>query len=71
MKGLGGGCFYDEGGLITETVETSDGNTYEVEATYKSTAGIPMEGTELLVRELLPGDESTMNTSPPALKRWA
>ena len=42
---------------LTETVDASDGNTYEIEVTYKNTSGIPMEGTELLVAELMPGDE--------------
>ena len=42
---------------ISETIEASDGNTYEINVTYNSTSGIPMEGVELLVSELLPGDE--------------
>ncbi len=37
---------------LTQTVEASDGNTYEIEVTYQNTAGIPMEGTALLVSEL-------------------
>ena len=41
---------------LTQTVEASDRNTYEIEVTYKNTAGIPMEGTALLVSELKPGD---------------
>ena len=41
---------------LTQTVEASDRKTYEIEVTYKNTAGIPMEGTALLVSELKPGD---------------
>lgn len=41
---------------LTETVDASVGNTYEIEVTYKNTSGIPMEGTTLLVSELKPGD---------------
>ncbi|MCR5294340.1 MAG: hypothetical protein K6E30_04065, partial [Lachnospiraceae bacterium] len=47
--------------VITETtistvVTTSDGSTYEIKVTYQSTSGIPMEGTNLLVTEILPGE---------------
>ena len=42
---------------LTKIVDASDGNTYEINVTYKNSSGIPMEGTELLVAELLPGDE--------------
>ena len=42
---------------LTETVDASDGNTYEIVVTYKNTSGIPMKGTALLVSELKPGDE--------------
>ena len=41
---------------LTKTVTTSDGATYEIEVTYKNTAGIPMEGTDLLVSEIREGD---------------
>lgn len=43
--------------ILTKTITTSDGETYEFRVTYKNTSGIPMSGTELLVTELLPGDE--------------
>ena len=42
---------------LTKTIDASDGNTYEINVTYKNSSGIPMEGTELLVAELLPGNE--------------
>jgi len=42
---------------ITKTVTTSDGATYEVSVTYPETAGIPMEGTTLLVSEIRAEDE--------------
>lgn len=41
---------------LTETVNASDGNTYEIEVTYTNMSGIPMEGTALLVSELKPGN---------------
>ncbi|MBQ7455935.1 MAG: hypothetical protein IJS53_05770, partial [Clostridia bacterium] len=40
--------------VLTATVFASDGNTYEITVTYQNTAGIPMEGTALLVNEILP-----------------
>ena len=44
------------GTVLEKTVTTSDGTSYDVQVTYKNTSGIPMEGTELIVSELLPGD---------------
>ena len=46
--------------ILTETIQASDGNTYEIKVTYDSTAGIPMEGTALLVREITE-DEAEYN----------
>ncbi|MBQ9272873.1 MAG: InlB B-repeat-containing protein, partial [Mogibacterium sp.] len=43
---------------LTETIDASDGNTYEIEVTYKNTSGIPMQGTALMVSELKPGEAS-------------
>ncbi|MBQ2183472.1 MAG: hypothetical protein II399_02455, partial [Lachnospiraceae bacterium] len=42
---------------LTATIVASDGNTYETNVTYKSTSGIPSEGTMLQVIEIEPGDE--------------
>lgn len=43
--------------ILTKNVTTGDGLTYEITVAYDSAAGLPMEGTGLLVKELLPGDE--------------
>ena len=43
---------------LTQTIRTSDGSTYEVAVTYPADAGIPKEGTELLVSEIKPEDSS-------------
>lgn len=42
--------------ILTQTITTSDGSTYDVEVSYQKDAGIPMHGTDLLVAEILPGD---------------
>ena len=42
--------------ILNETVTTSDGMTYEIQVTYHNTSGIPMQGTELAVSEILPDD---------------
>ena len=42
--------------ILTETIVTSNGETYEITAIYQDTAGIPMRGTKLQVRELMEGD---------------
>lgn len=42
--------------ILTQTITTSDGSTYDVEVTYQKDSGIPMHGTDLLVSEILPGD---------------
>ena len=39
---------------IEKLIEASDGNTYRITVTYDSAAGIPLEGTELLVSEVMP-----------------
>ena len=39
---------------LTETIQASDGNTYEINVTYQNTAGIHMEGTALSVQEITP-----------------
>ena len=41
---------------LNQTVTTSDGTTYDIEVTYTTAAGIPMEGTALRVEEVLPSD---------------
>ena len=41
---------------LKQTVTTSDGATYDIEVTYTTAAGIPMEGTALRVEEVLPSD---------------
>lgn len=41
---------------LNQTVTTSDGATYDIEVTYTTAAGIPMEGTALRVEEVLPSD---------------
>ncbi|MBR6027834.1 MAG: hypothetical protein IKP40_02000 [Clostridia bacterium] len=43
---------------LNKTVTTSDGLTYDIQVTYKSTSGIPVEGTQLLVTEILRGNEA-------------
>ncbi|MBQ9299175.1 MAG: hypothetical protein IJ214_01555, partial [Clostridia bacterium] len=43
--------------VLTQNLVASDGNVYAIEVIYHNTAGIPMTGTELLVSELLSGDE--------------
>lgn len=42
---------------LVKKITTSDGSTYDIEVSYKADAGIPMEGTELLVSEICPGDD--------------
>lgn len=42
------------GARLSETITASDGNTYEINVTYESDAGIPMTGTALSVREIGP-----------------
>lgn len=42
--------------VLEQTLTTSDGSTYNVQVTYSDKAGIPMDGTELLVSELRKGD---------------
>ena len=39
------------------TLTAGDKHSYEVTATYSQSAGIPMSGTKLVVKELHPGDE--------------
>ncbi len=41
---------------FTKTIVAGDGSTYEIRVTYNGEIGIPAEGTELIVKELLPGD---------------
>ena len=41
---------------FTKTIVAGDGSTYEIRVTYNGEIGIPAEGTELVVKELLPGD---------------
>ena len=38
-------------------IEASDGNTYRITVTYGDNADIPMEGVELLVREIVPDSD--------------
>ena len=47
-----------ETAVLSKTVTTSDHLTYQIEVTYSNTAGIPLEGTELLVSEIKEGDAS-------------
>ncbi len=42
---------------LYRTVTTSDGATFYVQVTYQHTAGIPMDGTELLVSEMTSADD--------------
>ena len=51
----------DESGKNDEpgkTIVAGDGSSYEIQVTYRKDTGIPMDGTELAVKELLPGDKS-------------
>ncbi len=41
---------------LNKTVTTGDGLTYDIQVTYRRDAGIPMEGTELLVTEIKAGE---------------
>ena len=41
---------------FTKTIVAGDGSTYEIRVTYNGEIGIPAEGTELVVKELLPCD---------------
>lgn len=41
---------------FTKTIVAGDGSTFEIRVTYGGEIGIPAEGTELAVKELLPGD---------------
>ena len=42
--------------MLEKTVTCSDNKSYSIQVTYKNTSGIPMTGTELLVKEIHPGD---------------
>ena len=44
--------------ILTQTITTSDGATYEIKVTYTDEAGLPMEGTALQVAEIKLEDEA-------------
>ena len=46
----------EEAKSLGTTITTSDGSTYEIEVTYPDNCGVPAEGTELLVSEILPDE---------------
>ena len=46
----------EEAKSLGTTITTSDGSTYEIEVTYSDGCGVPTEGTELLVSEILPDE---------------
>ncbi len=53
-RGLGASS--DDRQMLSKTITCSDNSSYSIQVTYQNTSGIPMDGTELLVNEILPGD---------------
>lgn len=44
--------------ILTQTITTFDGATYEIKVTYTDEAGLPMEGTALQVAEIKADDKA-------------